>query len=442
MQAQAPKVGFVSLGCPKNLVDSERIITKLKTDGYEIAADYTHADLVVVNTCGFLNSAIEESLEAIGEALDENGKVLVTGCLGKKSQMILDKYPNVLSISGPQDYETLVGDVHQHLPIEHHAFTSLVPEQGIKLTPRHYAYLKISEGCNNSCTFCIIPDIRGKLTSRRIDEVMNEAKRLANADVKELLVISQDTSAYGLDIKYEQANWQGHHYQSRFIDLATALSKLNIWVRMHYVYPYPHVDKIIDLMVEGKITPYLDIPFQHAVPRILKLMKRPANTTNTLQMIKSWRQRCPDLTIRSTFIVGFPGETEEDFEALLEFLKEAQLDRVGCFTYSEVEGAKANDLPNLVSEEVKQQRLERFMQVQSKISAERLKRHIGRTQKVIIDEIRHDQGYALARTQYDAPEVDGVVFIENITKQKLYKGNFIDVEITDANEHDLFAQIP
>ena len=398
--------------------------------------------MVVVNTCGFLNSAIEESLEAIGEALDENGKVLVTGCLGKKSQMILDKHPNVLSISGPQDYETLVGDVHQHLPIEHHAFTSLVPEQGIKLTPRHYAYLKISEGCNNSCTFCIIPDIRGKLTSRRIDEVMNEAKRLANAGVKELLVISQDTSANGLDIKYEQANWQGHHYQSHFIDLATALSKLNIWVRMHYVYPCPHVDKIIDLMVEGKITPYLDLPFQHAVPRILKLMKRPANTTNTLQMIKSWCQRCPDLIIRSTFIVGFPGETEEGFEALLEFLKETQLDRVGCFTYSEVEGAKANDLPNLVSEEVKRQRLERFMQVQSKISTERLKRHIGRTQKVIIDEIRHDQGYALARTQYDAPEVDGVVFIENITKQKLYKGNFIDVEITDTNEHNLFAQIP
>ncbi len=443
MQINAPKIGFVSLGCPKNLVDSERIITKLKTDGYEIAADYSHADLVVVNTCGFLNSAIEESLEAIGEALDENGKVLVTGCLGKKSEMILEKYPNVLGISGPQDYENLVKAVHENLPIEHHAFTSLIPAQGIKLTPRHYAYLKISEGCNNSCTFCIIPDIRGKLNSRKIDDVMLEAKRLVNAGVKELLVISQDTSAYGVDIKYAEAQWNNQVYQSRFIDLAEALSTLGVWVRMHYVYPYPHVDKVIPLMAEGKITPYLDIPFQHASARILKLMKRPANATNTLEAIKRWRTICPDLTIRSTFIIGFPGETEEDFTELLNFLKEAELDRVGCFTYSEVEGAKANSFPNLVSKELKQERLERFMVIQSRISARRLKRHIGTTQKVIIDEIRTDENIALARTQYDAPEVDGVVIIENINSHNgsIAKGLFVNVTITDANEHDLFAKL-
>jgi ribosomal protein S12 methylthiotransferase len=443
MQINAPKIGFVSLGCPKNLVDSERIITKLKTDGYEIAADYSHADLVVVNTCGFLNSAIEESLEAIGEALDENGKVLVTGCLGKKSEMILEKYPNVLGISGPQDYENLVKAVHENLPIEHHAFTSLIPAQGIKLTPRHYAYLKISEGCNNSCTFCIIPDIRGKLNSRKLDDVMLEAKRLVNAGVKELLVISQDTSAYGLDIKYAEAQWNDQVYQSRFIDLAKALSTLGVWVRMHYVYPYPHVDKIIPLMAEGRIVPYLDIPFQHASARILKLMKRPANATNTLEAIKRWRTICPDLKIRSTFIVGFPGETEEDFTELLNFLKEAELDRVGCFTYSEVEGAKANSFPNLVSEELKQERLERFMAIQSRISAKRLKRHIGTTQKVIIDEIRTDENIALARTQYDAPEVDGVVIIENINSHNgsIAKGLFVNVTITDANEHDLFAKL-
>ena len=442
MQVNAPKVGFVSLGCPKNLVDSERIITKLKTDGYEIAANYSNADLVVVNTCGFLNSAIEESLEAIGEALDENGKVLVTGCLGKKSEMILEKYPNVLGVSGPQDYENLVKAVHENLPIEHHVFTSLVPAQGIKLTPRHYAYLKISEGCNNSCTFCIIPDIRGKLNSRRIDDVMMEAKRLVNAGVKELLIISQDTSAYGVDIKYAQAKWDEKTYQSRFVDLAKALSTLGVWVRMHYVYPYPHVDKIIPLMAEGKITPYLDIPFQHASPRILKLMKRPAKATNTLEAIKRWRKICPDLTIRSTFIVGFPGETEEEFTELLTFLEEAELDRVGCFAYSEVDGAKANALPGLVSEEVKQERLERFMTVQSKISTKRLQRHIGSIQRVVIDEIRLDNNTALGRTQYDAPEVDGVVIIKDIqSQQSLMKGMFVDVVITGTNEHDLFAQV-
>ncbi len=441
MQLHMPKVGFLSLGCPKNLVDSERIITKLKTDGYEIAADYANADLVVVNTCGFLNSAIEESLDAIKEALDENGKVLVTGCLGKKSEMILERYPDVLGVSGPQDYENLIKAVHKHLPIEHHAFTSLVPAQGIKLTPRHYAYLKISEGCNNSCTFCIIPDIRGKLKSRRIDDVMMEAKRLVNAGVKELLIISQDTSAYGVDIKYEQAKWNDEVYQSRFVDLAQALSTLGVWVRMHYVYPYPHVDKVIPLMAEGKIAPYLDIPFQHASARILKLMKRPANATNTLATIKRWREMCPDLTIRSTFIVGFPGETEQEFEELLAFLEEAELDRVGCFSYSEVEGAQANDLPGLVAEEIKQARLERFMLVQSKISAKRLKRHIGSVQKVIIDEIRHDEGIALARTQYDAPEVDGVVIIDNISNKQLSKGLFVNVEIIQANQHDLFARL-
>ncbi|WP_116963245.1 30S ribosomal protein S12 methylthiotransferase RimO [Fastidiosibacter lacustris] len=441
MQLHMPKVGFLSLGCPKNLVDSERIITKLKTDGYEIAADYANADLVVVNTCGFLNSAIEESLDAIKEALDENGKVLVTGCPGKKSEMILERYPDVLGVSGPQDYENLIKAVHKHLPIEHHAFTSLVPAQGIKLTPRHYAYLKISEGCNNSCTFCIIPDIRGKLKSRRIDDVMMEAKRLVNAGVKELLIISQDTSAYGVDIKYEQAKWNDEVYQSRFVDLAQALSTLGVWVRMHYVYPYPHVDKVIPLMAEGKIAPYLDIPFQHASARILKLMKRPANATNTLATIKRWREMCPDLTIRSTFIVGFPGETEQEFEELLAFLEEAELDRVGCFSYSEVEGAQANDLPGLVAEEIKQTRLERFMLVQSKISAKRLKRHIGSVQKVIIDEIRHDEGIALARTQYDAPEVDGVVIIDNISNKQLSKGLFVNVEIIQANQHDLFARL-
>ncbi|MBK2125965.1 30S ribosomal protein S12 methylthiotransferase RimO [Fangia hongkongensis] len=441
MNIKSPKVGFVSLGCPKNLVDSERIITKLKSDGYEISPEYNASDLVVVNTCGFLNSAIEESLEVIGEALDENGKVLVTGCLGKKSEMILEKYPNVLGISGPQDYENLIGAVHENLPIEHHAFTSLVPKEGIKLTPRHYAYLKISEGCNNSCTFCIIPDIRGKLKSRALDDVMLEAKRLVNAGVKELLVISQDTSAYGVDIKYKEVSWQDKQYQSRFLDLAKALSTLNVWVRMHYVYPYPHVDKVIPLMADGHVIPYLDIPLQHAAPRILKLMKRPANAENTLSRIKVWRAICPDLTIRSTFIVGFPGETEEEFELLLGFLREAKFDRVGCFTYSEVDGAKANDLPDLVPCEVKEARLKRLMDVQSQISQQRLKRHIGKEEIVIVDEVHLDENIAIARTKYDAPEVDGVVIIRNINDTNIVKGLFVKVKITQALDHDLEAEL-
>lgn len=442
MQKVAPKIGFVSLGCPKNLVDSERIITKLRSDGYEIAPDYSGSDLVVVNTCGFLNSAIEESLDAIGEAMAENGHVLVTGCLGNRSELILDKYPNVLAITGPQDYENLVKHVHTYAPIEHNAFTSLVPPQGIKLTPRHYAYLKISEGCNNTCTFCIIPAIRGKLVSRRIDDVMSEAQKLVNAGVKELLVISQDTSAYGVDIKYESAEWQGQSYQTRFIELAKALATLGVWFRMHYVYPYPHVDHIIPLMAEGLVTPYLDIPLQHSHPRILKLMKRPANTQNTLEAIKRWRAICPDLTIRSTFIVGFPGETEEEFEHLLDFIREAKLDRVGCFTYSEVDGAKANDLPDLVPEEIKQQRRERFMHLQEEISSERLQRHVGTTQTVIIDEIIAEEGYVIARTRYDAPEVDGVVIIEDLPENhNIAKGMFVKVNIHDADAHDLYAEL-
>ncbi len=442
MQYQPPKIGFVSLGCPKNLVDSERIITKLRSDGYNISPSYQDSDLVIVNTCGFLNSAIEESLDAIGEAIAENGQVLVTGCLGNKADLIQETHPNVLAITGPQDYENLVNHVHTYAPIEHHEFTSLVPPQGIKLTPRHYAYLKISEGCNNTCSFCIIPAIRGKLKSRRIDDVMLEAHRLVKAGVKELLVISQDTSAYGVDIKYESAKWQDIEYQSRFVELARALSTLGVWFRMHYVYPYPHVDHVIPLMAEGLIAPYLDIPLQHSHPRILKLMRRPAKSQNTLEAIRRWREICPDLTIRSTFIVGFPGETDEEFEHLLNFLEEAKLDRVGCFTYSEVEGAKANDLPDLVPEDVKQLRLERFMAVQEQISAERLQRHIGTKQTVIVDEVILDEGYVVARTQYDAPEVDGVVIVENLPKDaQLYPGTFIDVIIQDADAHDLYAEL-
>lgn len=439
---QSPRIGFVSLGCPKNLVDSERIITKLRSDGYEISPTYNDSDLVIVNTCGFLNSAIEESLDAIGEAIAENGQVLVTGCLGNKADLIQETHPNVLAITGPQDYENLVNHVHTYVPIEHNNFTSLVPPQGIKLTPRHYAYLKISEGCNNTCSFCIIPAIRGKLKSRRIDDVMSEAYKLAKAGVKELLVISQDTSAYGVDIKYEAAIWQDVEYQSRFVELAKALSTLGVWFRMHYVYPYPHVDHIIPLMAEGLVLPYLDIPLQHSHPRILKLMRRPAKSQNTLEAIKRWREICPDLTIRSTFIVGFPGETEEEFEHLLNFLEEAKLDRVGCFTYSEVDGAKANDLPDLVPEEVKASRLERFMAVQENISAERLQRHIGTEQTVIINEVVIEEGYAVARTRYDAPEVDGVVIIENLPEDiKLMSGMFVDVIIQEADAHDLYAEL-
>lgn len=433
---QAPTVGFVSLGCPKALVDSERILTQLRAEGYEISSSYDGADLVVVNTCGFIESAVAESLDAIGEAMAENGKVVVTGCLGKDPKKILDHYPNVLAVTGPQQYENVMQAVHAHLPPQHDPYTSLVPPQGVKLTPRHYAYLKISEGCNHACTFCIIPSMRGKLVSRPIDEVLAEGRRLANAGVKEILVISQDTSAYGLDLRYESRNWHGKTYQTRFKDLAEGLGEFGIWVRMHYVYPYPHVDDVIPLMAEGKILPYLDIPFQHANERILKLMKRPACTEKVLSRIHRWREICPDITLRSTFIVGFPGETEAEFAELLDFLEEAQLDRVGCFAYSPVEGAKANDLPNAVPEDVKQARLARFMDVQAKISEAKLKRKIGQVQQVLLDDETEEA--LIARSKADAPEIDGVVILPKDSRRKI--GQWANVEIIDADEHDLYGK--
>lgn len=434
----APKIGFVSLGCPKALVDSERILTQLRTEGYQVVPAYQSADLVIVNTCGFIDSAIEESLDAIGEALAENGRVLVTGCLGAKKELILARHPNVLGITGPQAYESVMESVHAHLPAKHDPFLDLVPPQGIKLTPKHYAYLKISEGCNHSCSFCIIPSMRGKLVSRPIDEVMVEAEKLAKAGVRELLVISQDTSAYGLDLKYESRVWREKTYATRLIDLAKALSELSIWIRLHYVYPYPHVDGIIELMAQGKILPYLDIPFQHASSRVLKLMKRPANAENNLARIQAWRAICPEITVRSTFIVGFPGETEAEFCELLDFLSAAQLDRVGCFPYSPVNGAAANALPNPVAESIKQERQARLMHLQENISAQKLKRRIGQRTLVLIDEVRPDQ--AIARSHSDAPEIDGVVFIEK-SEKKLKPGQFQSVEITGSTEHDLLARV-
>jgi len=439
--SDTPKVGFVSLGCPKALVDSERILTQLRTDGYQVVPDYNSANIVVVNTCGFIDSAVEESLDAIGEALDENGKVIVTGCLGVKSENILEHFPQVLSVTGPQAYEEVVGAVHQHVPItvEHNPFTELVPPQGIKLTPRHYAYLKISEGCNHRCSFCIIPSMRGKLVSRDAGDVMAEAQRLKDAGVRELLVISQDTSAYGVDMKYRTAFWQGRPIKTRMKELCEALGDLGIWVRLHYVYPYPHVDEIIPLMAQGLILPYLDIPFQHASPRILKLMKRPAAAENNLARIRAWREICPELTVRSTFIVGFPGETEAEFQELLDFLEQAQLDRVGCFQYSPVEGAAANNLPDPVPDEVKQDRFERFMQTQSKISQAKLKAKIGSRQIVLIDTVGETD--AVARSSSDAPEIDGLVHV-SVDDYDIEPGDFIEVDITDANEHDLFGVIP
>lgn len=437
MLHQAPRVGFVSLGCPKALVDSERIITNLRSEGYDIAPNYQGADIVVVNTCGFIESAVNESLDAIGEALNENGKVIVTGCLGAKKDVILAKHPEVLEITGPHAYEEVMRAVHKHLPPSSDPFTSLVPAQGIKLTPKHYAYLKISEGCNHSCTFCIIPSMRGKLKSRAIDDVLTEAYKLKQAGVKEILVISQDTSAYGVDTKFVERQWQNQTFKTKFYDLCKAFSEFGIWVRLHYVYPYPHVDEIVHLMKEGALLPYLDIPFQHANARILKLMKRPASSENNLERIKAWRAVCPDLTIRSTFIVGFPGETEAEFEELLDFLKEAKLDRVGCFKYSPVEGAKANDLPDPVPEEIKEARYHRFMEVQAKISAERLQAKIGRRMQVLVDEIREDA--IVARSMADAPEIDGLVFIENAAQ--LQPGQFVMVKIIDADEYDLFAEL-
>ena len=432
-----PRVGFISLGCPKALVDSEQIITRLRTEGYQVSPTYQDADIVVVNTCGFIDAAVEESLDSIGEALAKNGKVIVTGCLGAREEEIRERHPQVLSITGAHATEEVVAAIHKHLPPAHNPFVDLVPPQGIKLTPDHYAYLKISEGCNHRCTFCIIPSMRGDLVSRPIDEVLLEAEHLANAGVKELLVVSQDTSAYGLDLKYQPRNWKGQSINTRFYDLANALGDLDIWVRMHYVYPYPHVDNVIPLMAEGKVLPYLDIPFQHANSRLLKLMKRPAATENNLERIQAWRSVCPDLTLRSTFIVGFPGETEQEFEELLQFLTEAQMDRVGCFTYSPVKGAVANDLPDAVPEEVKQERLQRFMAHQAEISSARLQQRVGRKETVLIDEVVEEG--AVARSQSDAPEIDGQVFIDGATHLKV--GEFIDVEIEEADDHDLWAHL-
>ncbi len=432
-----PTVGFISLGCPKALVDSERILTKLRSEGYNISPTYQDADLVVVNTCGFIDAAVEESLDSIGEALAENGRVIVTGCLGSREAEIRARHPQVLKVTGAHALDEVLAAVHEHLPPRHDPFTSLVPPQGIKLTPNHYAYLKISEGCNHRCTFCIIPSMRGDLVSRPVDDVLLEAERLANAGVKELLVVSQDTSAYGLDIKYHGRDWKGRTVKTRFYDLAEALGDLGIWVRMHYVYPYPHVDDVIPLMADGKILPYLDIPFQHANSRILKLMKRPAASQNNLERIKVWRDICPDITLRSTFIVGFPSETEQEFEELLAFLSEAQLDRVGCFAYSPVKGAVANDLPNAIPEALKQERLARFMAHQASISAERLQQRIGRIESVLIDEVVEEG--AVARSKADAPEIDGQVFIDGAIHLKV--GDFVDVEIEEADDYDLWGRL-
>ena len=434
-----PKVGFVSLGCPKALVDSERILTQLRMEGYEVVPTYEDADVVVVNTCGFIDSAKAESLEVIGEAIKENGKVIVTGCMGVEEGNIRDVHPSVLSVTGPQQYEQVVNAVHEVVPPrqDHNPLIDLVPPQGVKLTPRHYAYLKISEGCNHSCSFCIIPSMRGKLVSRPVGEVLSEAERLVKAGVKEILVISQDTSAYGVDVKYKTDFWNGRPVKTRMLELCEALSSLGAWVRLHYVYPYPNVDDVIPLMAAGKILPYLDIPFQHASPRILKLMKRPGAVDKTLERVLRWREICPDITVRSTFIVGFPGETDAEFEQLLDFLDAAQLDRVGAFAYSPVEGATANDLPDPVPEEVKQERLARFMEKQAAISAAKLEAKIGSVQQCLVDVI--EDGIAVARSKADAPEIDGLVHIQNAAETGLRVGDFVDVEITDSDEHDLFG---
>ena len=434
-QSTTPRVGFVSLGCPKALVDSERILTQLRAEGYAISPTYHEADLVVVNTCGFIDSAIQESLDAIGEALDENGRVIVTGCLGADSEKVLSAYPNVLAVTGAHAYEAVMHSVHEHLPPLHDPYTDLVPPQGIRLTPRHYAYLKISEGCNHRCSFCIIPHLRGDLVSRPIGEVMQEAENLVNAGVKELLVISQDTGAYGIDTKYRTGFWKGRPLKTHSQQLAEALGELGVWTRLHYVYPYPHVDNLLPLMAEGKILPYLDIPFQHASPKILKDMRRPAHAEKVLERVRQWREQCPDIAIRSTFIVGFPGETEEEFETLLDFLEEAQLDRVGAFAYSAVEGAAANQLPNPVPETVKQERLERFMELQAEISANKLSGLIGKTLQVLVDEA--GDNLSIGRSYRDAPEIDGQVIIEG---QELPVGEFVKVMITHADEHDLWGE--
>jgi ribosomal protein S12 methylthiotransferase len=439
----SPKVGFVSLGCPKAGSDSERILTQLRAEGYEISNSYEQSDLVVVNTCGFIDSAVQESLDAIGEALNKNGKVIVTGCLGAKKDVVTGAHPSVLAVTGPHALEEVMGHVHTHLPKPHDPYTDLVPPQGIRLTPKHYAYLKISEGCNHRCSFCIIPSMRGDLVSRPIGDVLNEAESLVNAGVSEILVISQDTSAYGVDMKFRKGFWNGRPVRTHMTELSKSLGELGVWVRLHYVYPYPHVDDVIPLMAEGAILPYLDVPLQHASPRILKSMKRPASSENNLARIKAWRDICPDIAIRSTFIVGFPGETEDDFKMLLDFMEEAQLDRVGCFAYSAVDGAAANALPDPVAEEIKQERLSRFMEVQERISAAKVAAKIGSLQTVLVDELTEDDDgnvIAIARTKSDAPEIDGIVYLQDA--DGLNPGDFVDVQIVDAQGHDLIGAPP
>ncbi|BCK87276.1 ribosomal protein S12 methylthiotransferase RimO [Sideroxyarcus emersonii] len=432
----APQIGFVSLGCPKATVDSEHILTRMRAEGYIITPSYQEADLVVVNTCGFIDSAVAESLDAIGEALQENGKVIVTGCLGAKGDIVQQTHPKVLAVTGPHETDAVMNAVHQHLPRLHDPYVDLVPPQGVRLTPQHFAYLKISEGCNHRCTFCIIPSLRGDLVSRPIHEVMAEAEKLVESGVKELLVISQDTSAYGVDVKYRTGFWNGKPLKTRMTELAGALGSLGVWTRLHYVYPYPSVDEVIPLMAEGKILPYLDIPFQHANERILKLMKRPASSENVLKRIKQWRETCPDIVLRSTFIVGFPGETEEEFEELLDFIEEAQLDRVGAFKYSPVEGAAANALAEHVDPDVQEDRLARLMYLQEEISAEKLARKVGQTMTVLVDDV--DEEGSVARSAADAPEIDGLVYINGA---ELEVGEFVTVRITDSDEHDLWGEI-
>lgn len=433
------RIGFVSLGCPKALVDSENILTSLKAEGYDIVNSYENADLVVVNTCGFIDSAVEESMNAIGEALNENGKVVVTGCLGAKEGVIETQYPNVLGVTGPHATQEVLNLIHKYVPKPHDPFTDLVPPQGVKLTPKHYAYLKISEGCNNTCTFCIIPTMRGKLDSYPIGDVLSQAEKLVAAGVKELLVVSQDTGAYGVDKKYVTGFYNGKPVKTKFLDLCKELGKLGVWVRLHYVYPYPHIDEIIPLMAEGKLLPYLDIPFQHASPKVLKTMKRPGNVDGLLERISAWRTICPELAIRSTFIVGFPGETEEDFQMLLDFLDKAQLEKVGCFKYSEVEGAPANQLENHVPEEVKEDRYQRFMQHQQKISFAKLQAKVGQIMPMIIDEV--SRKLITGRSKYDAPEIDGLIYIKNLGQYSdIQPGDIINVEIIAAQDYDLFAK--
>lgn len=436
MSAAAPRVSFVSLGCPKALVDSERIITRLRAEGYEISRKHDGADLVVVNTCGFLDSARDESLNAIGAALSENGRVIVTGCLGAEPEVIREKHPNVLAITGPQAYESVMAAVHEAAPPAHDPFVDLLPPQGVKLTPRHYAYLKISEGCNNRCTFCIIPALRGNLVSRPAADVLREAERLAAAGVKEILVISQDTSAYGIDLKYQASRWKDREVRAKFLDLSRELGELGVWVRMHYVYPYPHVDEVIPLMADGKILPYLDIPFQHASPQVLKNMRRPAHQEKTLDRIRRWREICPDLAVRSTFIVGFPGETNEDFEMLLDWLDEARIDRAGCFKYEPVKGARSNDLGLAeVPQEIKEARWHRFMQRQQKVSAGQLQKKVGKRLPVLIDEAHGTAGKG--RTKYDAPEIDGSVHIQS--RRPLRVGDVVTVKVDRADAYDLYG---